>query len=308
MSLKLITSIELPAHQKPGGFDHAAYYCHTGWLYVAHTANNALDVIDCASDRYLRSIPDLAGVAGVLASEERGLVFTSNRSEDTISFFNPEHEEQLHKVAVGNHPNGLALDPGRELLLSANVGSPDDPDSYSLSIVDIEQEEMVAAISAPGRTRWAVFDPWTDAYYVNLSKPSLIAVIPGANPSHIAKTWPMPASGPHGLDLDDRFRRLYCTCDARKLLAIAIDSGAVQAEMNLSGSPDVVFVNSALRHLYVASGDPGVIDVFDIHSLTFIESVPTGPGAHTFGFDPDRSKVYALLPETHTALVFEDKG
>ncbi len=85
--MKFIKSIELPEHTAQGGFDHAAIHKGTSWLYVAHTSNNAIDVIDCASDQYLFSIPNLTGVAGALVSEERSQVFTSNRGEDTIGIF-----------------------------------------------------------------------------------------------------------------------------------------------------------------------------------------------------------------------------
>ncbi len=52
------------------GFDHADVYhdpaTGTTRLYVAHTGANRIDVIDCVSNTYLRALPDLPGVAGVL--------------------------------------------------------------------------------------------------------------------------------------------------------------------------------------------------------------------------------------------------
>src|SRR4051794_10153507 len=103
-------AIDLPSHVRPGGFDHAAMHRGAGRLYVAHTVNDALEVIDLRTERYLHSVPDLAGVAGALISEERDLVFTSNRGEDTIGIFSPEDEAGLAKVQVGVRPNGLAYD------------------------------------------------------------------------------------------------------------------------------------------------------------------------------------------------------
>ncbi len=47
----MINSIVLPEHEKPGGFDHAAFYRKLNLLYVAHTANDAVDVIDVKEDR-----------------------------------------------------------------------------------------------------------------------------------------------------------------------------------------------------------------------------------------------------------------
>ena len=72
MSLELLGYIELPGNIKPGGFDHAAVHCGSGRLYVAHTANDCLEVIDCVHDRYLHSIGNLTGVAGALGRFGQG--------------------------------------------------------------------------------------------------------------------------------------------------------------------------------------------------------------------------------------------
>src|SRR5215470_16619303 len=135
MSLQLSGYLELPGNSKPGGFDHAAVHCGSGRLCVAHTANDCLDVIDCVHDRYLHSIANLTGVAGALVSDEQNLVFTSNRGENTVGIFAPDNEASLARFSVGIRPNGLAYDPKNDLLLVANVGDPDTPDSFTLSLV-----------------------------------------------------------------------------------------------------------------------------------------------------------------------------
>jgi len=137
MALEHVGYVDLPPHAKPGGFDHAAVHGGRGLLYVAHTANDAVDVIDCAAHTYLRSVPHLKAVAGALVSEEHDLVFTSNRGENTVGIFAPGEEARLTRVPVGIRPNGLAYDPQRNLLLAANVGDSDVPGSQTVSIVDV---------------------------------------------------------------------------------------------------------------------------------------------------------------------------
>lgn len=69
-------------------------------------------------------------------------------------------------------------------------------------------------------------------------------------------------------------------------------------------APDAaVAQDRALRQLYVAIGDPGLIEVFDIDRLKRVDVVETERGAHTIGLDPDRHRVYAFLPATHRAAV-----
>ncbi len=304
--MNLIGRIELPDHKGPGGFDHAAVDSKAGKLYVAHTGNDAVDVINCEEDRYLRSIAGLKGVAGALVSEELGMVFTSNRGEDTVGIIDPHYYGNVVKVKVGVRPNGLACAARRGLLLAANVGNPDVPGSHTASVVDIERREMIQSVPMPGRTRWTVFDEANDCFYVNIAKPFQIAVLDAAEPSEIARTMDIPAEGPHGLDLDASTGRLFCACDAGRLFALNAASGQILMSAELSGVPDVIFFNEARKHLYVAVGDPGVIDLFETDSLQRINVIATGKGAHTLAFDETRNKVYAFLPEMHAAQVFVD--
>ncbi len=306
MALQQIGFIDLPPHVQKGGFDHAAVHRTTGRVYVAHTTNDALDVIDGTTDRYLYSIPTLTGVAGALVSDEHNLIFTSNRGENTVGIFSPEDERNLVKVSVGVRPNGLAYDSGRNVLLAANVGDPAIPNSFTLSIVDVAQGKMVTSIPIPGRTRWTVFDRGADRFYVNIADPPQIVAVDGKNLTRVDQTYPIPVAGPHGLDLDAGQHGLFCACDNRKLVVVDTRSGQVLSDYEISGSPDVIFFNAELQHLYVAIGDPGLIEVFNTGTMHLTERIQTEKGAHTLAFDPAHNYVYAFLPQTHRAAVFND--
>jgi DNA-binding beta-propeller fold protein YncE len=307
MALKHVDYVELPPHAGRGGFDHAAVHGARGRLYVAHTANDAVDVIDCVTHRYLHSIPQLPGVAGALVSEADDLVFTSNRGENTVGIFSSAREGPVVKVKVGMGPNGLAYARDHRLLLAANVGDPSRPGSFTVSVVDVAARALIASIPVAGRTRWTVFDGASQRFYVNIADPPRIAVIDIAEPTRLADTFSVPALGPHGLDVDPATHRLFCACDGKALVVIDARSGAVRSEQGISGVPDVVFLNLALGRLYVAIGDPGVIDVFEIDTMRRRECVPTERGAHTIGFDAIRNTVYAFLPDTHRAAVYVDE-
>jgi hypothetical protein len=48
--------IALPENNGPGGFDHASVHLKSRRLYVAHTANDSLDVIDLRMGKFPHSI------------------------------------------------------------------------------------------------------------------------------------------------------------------------------------------------------------------------------------------------------------
>ena len=306
MSLEHLGMINLPESAGAGGFDHAAVHGPRGLLYVAHTANDAVDVIDIRQGRYLRSIANLKAVAGALVDEGKDLVFTSNRGEDSVSIFSPDAEREAVKIKVGAKPNGLAFDPDRGLLLCANVGVSPTLDSHTVSIVDVASRTVLHELPVPGRTRWTVFDPGEGAFFVNIADPARIAIIDLTKGEAQIRWFEVPASGPHGLDLDAGENRLYCACDDATLVRLDTRSGGILGTLELSGGPDVIFLNRARGRLYVAIGDPGVIDVVDVSSWRRAETVMTERGAHTIAFDSSAERVYAFLPDSHRASVYQD--
>jgi hypothetical protein len=75
--------------------------------------------------------------------------------------------------------------------------------------------------------------------------------------------------------------------------------------VDLSGVPDVVFLNVDLQHVYVVVGDPGVIDVTDAEKCQRMATVKTEPGAYTIGFNAARNTVFAFLPQSHSVAVYK---
>ena len=303
--LRLVGYVDLPAHQSNGGFDHAAVHAASGHVYVAHTANDAIDVFDPASRRHLFSVPGLPGVAGALVSDEAQLIFSSNRAADTIGIFAPGPNPTVRKVDVGVRPNGLAYDHRRQIVLAANVGDPAVPGSHTLSMIDLAKGGQRTEVAVRGRTRWAVYAPEEDLFFVNIMEPSEIVVVDPRQPDRIARTIAVPHAGAHGLDYDPATGRLFCACDAGVLVTLDAASGKFLDEKPLSGVPDVVFFNRQRRQLYVAVGDPGVIDVYSTAPMARLATIETEPGAHTTALSPAGDWLCAFLPRSHRAAIFE---
>ena len=302
--LHLVGYVDLPPHTAKGGFDHAAVHAATGHVYVAHTANDSIDVFDPLRREYLYSIPDLPGVAGALVSDEGQLILSSNRAGDTIGVFAPGRYPVVRRLGVGVRPNGLAYDHRRRLVLAANVGDEAMPGTHTVSMVWLGGGSVRREIAVPGRTRWTVFDPTTELFYVNVAKPSQIIVIDPRQPDRIARTYAIAHAGAHGLDLDIATQRLFCACDAGVLVTFDARSGGVLDETPLSGVPDVVWFNRQRQQLYVAIGDPGVIDVFATSPVAKLATIVTEPGAHTTALSPSGDWLCAFLPRSHRASVY----
>jgi DNA-binding beta-propeller fold protein YncE len=302
MSLEQVGFILIPAGAEPG-FDHADTYRAGRRMYVAHTGADRVDVLDCSERSFLRSLPDLPGVAGVLIDEAADLLFTSDRGAARVSVFRCSDEQLLGQVQVGPHPNGLAYDSRRRRLYSFNLGEPVG-ENCTASVVDLDSMTTVATLELPGRPRWAVYDAERDAVYANIRDPAEIVVI-DCDGMTISGALEVPAAGPHGLWLDGD--RLFCAADAR-VLAVLDRDGDVLARLPLPGEPDVVMHDPDLHRLYVAIGDPGVVCAIDTEQLELRETVETEAGAHTSAWDPDGRCLYVLGPQSGGAMLFEERS
>jgi DNA-binding beta-propeller fold protein YncE len=273
-------------------------------MYVAHTGADQIEVLDCASRSYLRALPDLPGVAGVLVDEEHDLLFSSDRGAARVSVFRCSDESPLGKVDVGPHPNGLAYDRARRRLYSFNLGEPLG-ENCTASVVDLDAMNVAAELALPGRPRWAVYDPERDVFYANIREPAQIVVI-DCEHAAIARTVGIPSDGPHGLWLDSG--RLFCAADGGALVVLERDSGEVVASLSLPGVPDVVMHDRNLRRLYVAIGDPGVVCSFDSERLEHLEDVATEQGAHTIGWNPVDRCLHVFCPGSSGAALYEERA
>ena len=307
--MREVARIPLPPHGPDGEFDHAAVDFVGDRLYVAHPTNDAVEVVDLAARRYRGSLSGLRGVAGVWVDAESRLLFTSNRGEDTASVFRLEggEEEELFRVPTGARPNGMAFDPHRKVLMVAGVGTATAPDAPpTLTFIDVQRGNPLGQVRVPGRTRWALYHPRTDSFYVNIADPpSIVAIRAGEFPA-TPRRLPVAAWGPHGLEQDPDKDLLYCACDEGSLVTVELPSGSARSVVPLSGAPDVLWLNRDLGHLYCAIGEPGVIDVFQLGPAHRTERTDTAAGAHTLTVDPRRNEVHVFAPGSHEDIVLTD--
>ena len=307
MTLRHVGFTAVPPGAKDG-FDHADTYLDPrgSRIYVAHTGAHRLDVLDCQSGAYLRSIAGLPGVAGVLIDSENDLLFTSDRAAARVSILRVSDEEMLGHVVVDPRPNGLAFDPEARHLYSFNLGEPAGA-SCTASVVSVDAQRVLATLRLPGRPRWAVFDRETRRVYVNISNPALIVVIDGDSLA-IRPSISVPATGPHGLAIvgERGESSLWCAADAGQLVVLEPKSGASLASLPLPGVPDVVMHDRDLGRVYVAVGSPGTVTVFDTRHRRELETIATEEGAHTIGWDQATRRLFVFQPKSCGVGIYED--
>jgi DNA-binding beta-propeller fold protein YncE len=157
----------------------------------------------------------------------------------------------------------------------------------------------------PGRPRWCVYDAPRQRFLVNIRDPSCVVALAASTLQEVARIDGL-AAGPHGLDLDRAGQRAFVACDAGYVCALDLTTDREIGRVRIAGEPDAVWYSSASNSLYVAIGDPGVVDVLDTRTLAVVQQVNTGKGSHTTAFDSTRRRLYVFLPATAQAAVLDE--
>jgi len=304
VTLRRVGETPVPRGARPG-FDHADVLTTRSGsrMYVAHTGADRVDVFDCASATYLHALDGHPGVAGVFIDSDRDVMLTTDRGAAHLSSFRASDETLVARVAVGQRPNGVALDTRQMRAYTFDLGEPPGVGCTS-TVVDLETNSVLERVALPGRPRWAVYDPASGSVYANISDPPCIVVIDSGT-QHIARMIDVPSAGPHGLALIDGL--LFCATDAGELIVLE-RNGTVRQRLPLAGVPDVVMWDRDLARVYVAIGSPGVVQSFDANVPRLRETVATEEGAHTIGWDPTQRQLWAFAPRSCGAIVYQESA
>src|SRR5215469_14699809 len=167
--LTFVGQLPLPAHDGDGGFDHGDVHGPTGRVFVAHTANGTIDVINGASLHLERTLPDCPEASGVLcASNDPEFVFAAARGDGHLLVLDPNTCELVGRHRVGPRPNGLAWDPVRGQLLVADV------ETFDARLIGPYSGVCCVVHELPGRPRWCVYDAARERFLVNIRDPACL--------------------------------------------------------------------------------------------------------------------------------------
>lgn len=296
--LVLHAYIDLPPPRADGtsAFDHGDVHLATGRVFVAHTEAGTVEVLDGPQRRHVATIPGCPEASGVLVAQEDGLVFAAARGAGQVLVIEASTLAVRRTVAVDPKPNGLAWDPIRRQALVADVAA-------NTARLITPEGDTVAVTRLPGRPRWCAADAAHDRFLVNIREPACVAILDAAT-GGLLDTWPIPTAGPHGLDLDVASGRAYVACDGGHVVRVELEDGQVTGQVGIAGVPDTLWYNPARTHLYVAIGDPGVVQVIATRTLQVAQTLTTEPGAHTTAFDAQLHTLYVFLPASCRAGIY----
>src|SRR4029077_20595864 len=206
MSLNTIGVIEIPA-AKGSSFDHGAFDPKSRRVFVAHTGQDAVEVIDNDSRKHIATLPGFPEATGVVADD--GHVLVTNRGAASLAWVDALSLKTLDVFKTGPKPNGVAIVPQQRLAIAASIGDEKHVAKLHVLILDGRQQY---SIDLPGRPRWCVTDAAAKRVFLAIRDPSMILVASLPELGNV-EHWRLPCGGAHGVDVDRQRGRLYVACD-----------------------------------------------------------------------------------------------
>jgi DNA-binding beta-propeller fold protein YncE len=247
-----------------------------------------LDPHDRAKAIEVAEFPGKPRAHGVALMPSRNLAFVSRSEANTVDLFDPQSLQGRGSVSVADDADAILYDPAVDLIYVANG------DAHLATLLD-PNGAPAGTIALGAKPEFPVYDARDGLVYQNLADVNSIAAIDLRTRS-VSGRWPLDScTGPSGLALDSRHRRLFAVCKGNaKLVVFDMVNHRTVASLEIGGGPDSVAYDASLQRIYTAgrSGKLTIVQQDGADSYRVLEEVSTHYGAHTLVVDPVSHKVY----------------
>jgi YVTN family beta-propeller protein len=293
--------------------------------YVGLFKDNAVAVVDTASDRVISTIPVPPGPHGLVVTPDGRKVYVSSDGASTVSVIDTASDRVVRSIEVGANPHGLAMSRDGRRVLVSGFGT-----SQAL-IVDTATDRVIArvpvpqphnaAISPDGRVAWVASQAQgaTALVGLDLDRQTVVGTIP-LDQTPRALDWSpdgarvyFTLAGVSALQVfDPMARRIVAqipvgdsphfapfTQDGRMALVVAQGPAALQlvdpgtgtltGEIGVEMAPHWVAVSSDARTAYVTNEGSNDLSVVDLESRRVRATIAVGNAPRKVAVQPGPS-------------------
>lgn len=291
--------IRLPSETARPEIDLLTFDLRNGHLYVPHTSQNALDVIDTKAGKVLASIQGLAGIKGVALTPDPAVVFTSNGGEGTVGVVEVSQMKVLSKIRVGGKPDAIEYDQIHDVV-AVSVGGP-----KGLALVDRATYKIRATVELPGHPELMAMDRKAGRLFLAIhDKDEVVAIDLGSGEVRLEYKG-CDIKSPTGVAYDPEQERLFVASKGQlNIIDLLLDR--CLGSVDIGSGTDQIAINPHTRHLYAANGGSKNLSVIDIVTLKPLGIVGTGPDAGSLAVDSTTDRVYVGMAQSGFIAIYHD--
>jgi DNA-binding beta-propeller fold protein YncE len=287
---KLLTEIKIGG---AGRWDYLSVDPDNRRLYVMHSGDNVINVIDIDKNTVVGKIEDTPGVHGFVAVPALGKGFSSNGTENKSSVVDLKTLKTLSKVDTGMNPDAILYEPSKKEIYTFNGSS---KDATVFSAVD---GKVVATIPLGGKPETGVADPSAGRVYVNNEDTAEVKVV-DVNTHAVVATWKLaPGTAPTGMAFDAKDKLLIVGCSNSMMVIMSSTDGKIVATVPAGAGIDASAFDPGNGLAFASAGGGGNVTVAkaDGGKWSVIQTLETTRGARTMAVDPKTHNIYVAAVE-----------
>ncbi len=270
------------------GFDYVTVDAQRRRIYAAHTASEALTIVDADTGKVLGQVR-VGPMHGVAVDPATGHVFTGNGTDQSVAEIDPVAMKVLHTADVPGNVDAIAFDPGNGHIYA------DEDDGTHMYVVDAASMKSVGTIDLPGhKPEYLTVDPTTHEVYQNITDLTEIAVIDPVS-LKVTRTIPTPEiKGNHPLQFDAAYGHLLVG-GQNGTIAVYTTMGKLVGTVAIQDRVDQCSLDAAAHELACAgSGMLSVVRDLPAGAPVLVGQATVARGAHTVGFDQKTEQAWIV--------------
>jgi DNA-binding beta-propeller fold protein YncE len=280
------------------GFDFIQVDTLARRLLANHTRNGTFDVFDLDSGALIKLCPTGAA-QGVAVDEKGGKYYVGVSKEKKLVTIDAKTLEKTGEVTLPGPADDALFNPTNGLVYVCH------DDGKDLWVIDPSAGKIVASVEIGEAPEVLVYDAGADRIYQNIKSSSVVSVVNPAT-NKVEHDWAVsPATGPHGLALDDATHRLFVAGANGRLVVLDSTNGKLVANIGLPPGVDQIAIDPELKLIYCPSSKQGTLTVYR-ETEAGVESageVAIAKGCHSVAVDPKTHAVWIVYADTEHAFL-----
>ncbi|HEY8677309.1 MAG TPA: hypothetical protein VIN39_01590 [Candidatus Dormibacteraeota bacterium] len=296
-------NIQLPRDSGPPAIDLLTLDSRNERLYVPHGSNNALDLVDTTSGKYVGSVLDLPGIKAIALSADPTIVFTADGSDGSVSIVDVKAMKILGNVKLGTSADAIDYDPAHGIVVVSIEGD-------SLAFIDEKTRKETGKLPLNGKPELMAVDPQRGQVFVAVNDKDRVVLVDPVSRSIIKTYKGCDIKSPTGLVFDPAQQRLFVANaiphSANVVSVIDVLLDRCLGSVDIDHSPDQAAFNQHLHHMYTANAGSNNVSVIDTVSLKPLGVIGTGRQAGTIAVDSTSDLVFVAVARAGLIAVYHD--
>jgi len=292
-----------------------------GWDYISMDSDARLayigredhvDVVNVDSGKVVGKVPGLMGTSGLLPVPEFGRGFAMNGDAGNVVIVDLKTLAKIGTVKAGKDPDSFTYEPVTKRVFVMNSSG------ANATAINAKEGTVAGTVALEGQPEAAVSDG-KGKVYVNITDKDQIVEV-DAETMKVTHRWPLvQGTGPSGLAIDRKNRRLFSACDNQRMVIMDADNGKVLAALRTGAGTDGAGFDPETGNAFASAGGAGTLTIIHEDSpdkFRVLEEIDTQSGARTMTVDSKTHNVLVVtarhghgsthnmvLPDTFVVLV-----